>query len=523
MVETKTTFETTTKLEFNLEAGTTKFSVRQATLQVLQQMKSIDKTMTITSVLDDTQWSDPTTIPKDPTQFGQHFNVREESPPRGSKKIVIHFKLQTTNRFGDIKYNPVFFNYLKQQRIYIKVDKFGMKQMATPGFLIDIHPHLTSLTALHEELTDKMAKTKVKDTTVIDEWNEANPEATKTYSTSLERICAEMRGHTIPKFNIHSGKRSFGTDASRVETVCLIIECAATDAKYLKALLSSVYVNQEYKRGMFVPSGMHLMESPQVLCNLLRRHNKYLKTTSAVPIFGLNEDALQTNIILENGDELDMEDFISQYVPEIESIERTNKTKANGKWFLVCRQTKTQHVYNFVDETLPDMYKRFVAADDLHPGFACPTRIPPQTTTTRNKAPPKIVGSYAAVLRAYSVNPQEDDNTADNNTEFNKAPERPRKRQAVQLTFDNNEFPLIPGTNTSATQATPSTVTQLVPTQTNDFEQKLIDIEKRLQQQITTIHENQVSQMTQVLSQFDAGLRDMANNMNLMMVNVSKL
>jgi hypothetical protein len=28
MVETKTTFETTTKLEFNLEAGTTKFSAR---------------------------------------------------------------------------------------------------------------------------------------------------------------------------------------------------------------------------------------------------------------------------------------------------------------------------------------------------------------------------------------------------------------------------------------------------------------------------------------------------------------
>jgi hypothetical protein len=32
MVETKTTFETTTELEFNLEAGTTKFSFRQATL-----------------------------------------------------------------------------------------------------------------------------------------------------------------------------------------------------------------------------------------------------------------------------------------------------------------------------------------------------------------------------------------------------------------------------------------------------------------------------------------------------------
>jgi hypothetical protein len=95
------------------------------------------------------------------------------------------------------------------------------------------------------------------------------------------------------------------------------------------------------------------------------------------------------------------------------------------------------------------------------------------------KAPPKIVGTYALILREYSSNPQEDDNAADNNANYNKAPERPRKRQAVQLLFDNKEFPVIPvsTTPTQATQVTPSTVTQVAHTQISDFDAKLNAIE----------------------------------------------
>jgi hypothetical protein len=214
------------------------------------------------STTDTTEWKDINTLPRDQTLFAKHFNVREENPPRGAKKIVIHFILQTTKKFGDIKYDIGLFNYLKQERIYLKVDKFEMRKIATPGFLIDIHPHLTNLTNLHEILTDKMETTRMKDTTVITEWREENADILNTQGKSqMERIMEE-RTHYIPKFNLHSGKRAFGAEASRVETVCIIIECAAADAKYLKALLSSIYSNQECNRGMFVPSGIHLMESP---------------------------------------------------------------------------------------------------------------------------------------------------------------------------------------------------------------------------------------------------------------------
>ena len=256
------------------------------------------------------------------------------------------------------------------------------------------------------------------------------------------------------------------------------------------------------------------MESPTVLCNLLRRHNKYLKTTSAVPIFGLKASALQTDVILDNGETHDLIDFIEQYIPEIESVERTNKTTADGKWFLVCRQTKIKTVYTFVDEALPDIFTRFVSEDDRLQGYPCPKRLPPQSRSKQRQVP-KIVGTYASVLRQYSSNPQGDDQTADNNAEYNIAPERPRKRQAVQLTFDNNSFPSLPGNQNTETQATPSTVTQVIPPQPSDLDKRLADMEQRLQVQINTMQSTQANNMTTILEKFEITVNQMATDMKV--------
>eukprot|EP00978_Attheya_sp_CCMP212_P009617 scaffold22813_cov31-Attheya_sp.AAC.1 len=63
---------------------------------------------------------------------------------------------------------------------------------------------------------------------------------------------------------------------------------------------------------MFVPAaGIHLIESPAVLCSLLRRHNKYLQQTTAVPIFGLKVEAFDAVAKLDSGETMDISEYIS--------------------------------------------------------------------------------------------------------------------------------------------------------------------------------------------------------------------
>jgi hypothetical protein len=366
-----------------------------------------------------------------------------------------------------------------------------------------------------------MESTKVKDRTTIDEWRAKNPDRLKMKNSTneIDNIIDGCR-NTIPTFHIHSGKRAFGAETSRVETLCLIIQCAEVDAQYIKALLSSVYANGEYNKGMFVPSGMHLIEGPAVLCNLLRRHNKYLASVTAVPIFGLKASAMDTTVILDSAEQLDMSHFLKQYITFVETIERTNKTDSEGKWFFLCKKTKVEEVHNFIDTTLKELYSRFVKPEDLIQGFSHPRRNPPPTSN--RPAASKIVGTYASVLRKYSSNPQDDEVTSDDNAQYNQAPDRPRKRQAVQLLFDSKNFPAISGA--SPTQATPSTVTQApVPTNNqSDIDQKLASIENKLQTQITNLQAQQDAQMKTILTKFEENVQTMMASMNTMMENITK-
>ena len=508
MVEKTTTLETLVKIEFNLAASTTQFSVRHSALAVFKLMKDIDPTLTLRSVQDNiTQWDDINKLPSD-AAFGTHFNVREDASRSGSKKIVVHTKIISKIRLNEIKYNEKIISYLKNNNIYMKADRFEMRKLASPGFFIDLHPRLTNLPEFQRDLTHRMQTTRVKDSKVIDEWREMNNVKTNTTnSTDSIEMITEKLNHIVPEFYLHTGQRSFGGGENRVQTDCLIIQCAESDAQYMKSLLSSIYenINDKFAQGMFVPAGIHLIESPAVLCSLLRRHNKYLQQTTAIPIFGLKVEAFDAVVTLDSGEIMDISEYISRFLPCIEKFEQTNKTESEGKWFILTKKTQVNDVYEFIDKTFKRLFEQFVSPDDLFPGTQYPSRAT-QATTVR--ASP-TVGTYAAVLRAYS-NPQDDGDTEDAaNVQFNQAPERPRKRQATKLHFDNSTFPAMEENNNQDNKQQASSVTTATSLTNhsqalnNSFDQKLAELEARLQAQITNIQKTQATQMSTILEHFE--------------------
>eukprot|EP00978_Attheya_sp_CCMP212_P012457 scaffold31093_cov80-Attheya_sp.AAC.4 len=235
--------------------------------------------------------------------FSTHFNVREETSPRGPRKSVMHCRLISTQKLGDIKFEAnLVLHYLRENKIWLNIDRFEMRRLASPGFFIDMHSRLTNLQHQHGSLSRVMERTRVTDPKILAEWQTKNPSKSDTTGDNIDRILEGMHS-PIPDFHLQSGRCAFGTGDSRVETDCIIVQSATDNATYLKALLASVYEKQEFNKGMFVPTGIHLIESPAVLCSLvLRHHNKYLQATTAVSIFGIKEDALDSPVTLDSGE-----------------------------------------------------------------------------------------------------------------------------------------------------------------------------------------------------------------------------
>eukprot|EP00978_Attheya_sp_CCMP212_P016815 scaffold44420_cov34-Attheya_sp.AAC.1 len=342
-----------------------------------------------------------------------------------------------------------------------------------------------------------MQTTRVKDSKVIDEWREMNNvKNNTTNSTDPIEMITEKLNHIVPEFYLHTGQRSFGGGENRVQTDCLIIQCAESDAQYMKALLSSIYenINDKFAQGISVQPTPSTQQIP-------------VQQTTAIPIFGLKVEAFDAVVTLDSGEVMDISEYISRFLPCIEKFEQTNKTESEGKWFILTKKTQVNGVYEFIDKTFKRLFEQFVSPDDLFPRTPYPSRAT-QATTVR--ASP-TVGTYAAaaVLRAYS-NPQDDGDTEDAaNVQFNQAPERPRKRQATKLHFDNSTFPAMEENNNQANKQQASSVTTATSLTNhsqalnNNFDQKLAELEARLQAQITNIRKTQATQMSTILQHFE--------------------
>ena len=106
---------------------------------------------------DKENYSDIEKIPTKKEEFNNQFTVIEEKCPWG---VVICHAIQTDETIGNIKFNhPEFFQYLKQNRIYLSQDKFERKEVASIGFITQVHPSVVNRDVLNEEITNILKKT----------------------------------------------------------------------------------------------------------------------------------------------------------------------------------------------------------------------------------------------------------------------------------------------------------------------------------------------------------------------------
>eukprot|EP00957_Ditylum_brightwellii_P080187 6098981-Ditylum_brightwellii.AAC.1 len=174
----------------------------------------------------------------------------------------------------------------------------------------------------------------------------------------------------------------------------------------------------------FVLSKAWLLTSPESYKNILRCHNRYLNSTTAVVIKGICSTFLEQEIAGADEDIM-IRDYLLRKCLMIESMERTNKTEETGKHFFICKKTNATSVMAFLERELQSLYQKVVPSVLKYKRMPIPCR-------TNNKAA-RAVGSYKDVLQGYR-NPQEETVT-DNSPEFNHNlnPICSRKRQTFVL------------------------------------------------------------------------------------------
>ena len=101
-----------------------------------------------------------------------------------------------------------------------------------------------------------------------------------------QQLHPDNKEHVVPFFTLKTSVRKMSGTSAEV----LNIMSAKADAELLKMLLSKAGEQYPDFRWTFVPTGINLIESPDIVKSALRTQNEYCANVTTVTIEGITEE-----------------------------------------------------------------------------------------------------------------------------------------------------------------------------------------------------------------------------------------
>ena len=216
-------------------------------------------------------------------------------------------------------------------------DKFQTEQTACPGFLINVHHKLVWKDTLLAQLSEALRSVRVDVShKVVQRWKQQNPTATTDQ---------------VPFFTLKMAVRKMGAVSAPVYNII----SARKDAELLKMLFSKLGEGEVAPRWIFVPTGLHLIATAELVKSSLRHQNEYINGITAIAVEGITEEVMNNGGRMGGSIELD----IANNCMGLESIERTTLLPQRGRWLIVVqkqhqdeiRNYLMKHVFPYLEET----------------------------------------------------------------------------------------------------------------------------------------------------------------------------
>ncbi len=157
-------------------------------------------------------------------------------------------------------------------------------------------------------------------------------------------------GKEIPKFHIETTARKWGG----LHTEVLSIHCSSEDVTYLKYLLSEASSQGKIDMGVFVPTGIHLMEGKEVMYQLLQEHQEFVNSVTSFQIGGIMYEEMY------NEDNNESIKHLLMQAEGVRAIEQTYQTHYNGQWLVVLDKRHTNSLKDHITANIQKNYKNKV-------------------------------------------------------------------------------------------------------------------------------------------------------------------
>ncbi len=277
MIEQRQMLHTPIRIEFNLDTSISEFNIINAVSEIFSKMKKRDKTLRVLQTDKKINlWEDKMKLPED-AEFIEKFKLKEQTFRKGSKKITIHCVVESRLTINNIKHSEPLRTYIFEKNIWIKPDYYMARTIGSPGFLTLIQPKLTNKLQLVQEIESTLSQLNISiEDTEVKEWYNRN------------KIEVTTSAVPIPTFHLETNLRKWGD----IQTEVITVQRSAEDAKYMKYLMVEASTQNKWKRGVFVPLGIRLIEGKEVMTQLLDEQRRFVDQVTSFHLSGISKEEM---------------------------------------------------------------------------------------------------------------------------------------------------------------------------------------------------------------------------------------
>ena len=303
----------------------------------MKAMGTIDPSLRIKSCVSKTLlWDVDGQLPEG-EEFRTEFQLREQNFRKGNSKVTLFCVVESSMNINRIKFMDPVQSMLLSKNIWIKPDYYSTKVVSSPGFFTLLHPRLTHKKSFVQHLQNALQNTRVdaKEDIVVD-WQTKHPGVITDPSIP------------IPTFHVETSQKKWG----KIQTEVISVHCSTDDAKYMKYLLTAACTQNKLATGLFVPTGLHLLEGKEVLTNLLQEQFEFIKQTTSFHMEGISRVDMEA---AKDGGKSTRE-LLAQG-PGVQGIEPTYQTDHRGQWVLVVNAQAVQSLQAYIQKHIQAIYR----------------------------------------------------------------------------------------------------------------------------------------------------------------------
>ena len=333
-----------------------------------------------------------------------------------------------------VKLNQLL-SWLYREQVYLEADGLGVGKTKTIGYLTHIHPRLINRNHRKTQLVEIMEMTHIN-------FNDACK-----LDISLKPTSGEMTDISddptvnCPPFEIFHTSIGTGPANARSETDVIGIKCNVGKSALVREFFLQAAEQLEIKRqGKFVPAGLANVIGQDTMKKLICDNNKYLKSTSSVPIYGIPKEALLVEMEINDEDDNTKKVRITalDYILSAEWCHGLEPTDSVGKYFLITTNHQLSEAREWIDDNFEELFTEYL------PRFGTFSIVEGYDHPKRGDKPlfSNQLGTYADKLR--SLYPATTDKTTNQTKKWNKSPlHKNRNNINRTLIFDTDEYPAL--------------------------------------------------------------------------------